>query len=272
MEIWKYADYRELIREEIRHSQLTLKRISQNLGMQYTYLSKALGRNSSAHLSEDALFGICKQLNLLPGEIEFVRLLRSWSMASNPQLRTYLKDQIERVRREAELRAPVETLDLTRIKEQMDYLLDPLCLIAVMALNIEDYRKHPERLCGPLGIDRARLEVVLNKLHAAGFISYDRHAAAPNRISLTKTRFHFGTDHPFMRSHQLSLPAHCVSHVMKISESDAQSRMVTFSGNPETFEHLRREIKETLQRAEIHVSRAKSRSVYQLNIDLFKWF
>src|SRR4051812_34567983 len=96
----KAYDYKSEIKKRIawlksQGRPLTLKRIAERIGVQYTYLSKILN-SVSLHLGEDDIFAIAQQLELHPHEIELWLLMRSYCGSVNADRKKLLWEALER--------------------------------------------------------------------------------------------------------------------------------------------------------------------------------
>jgi hypothetical protein len=271
-DVYDAKDYKIFLREKVRErgktrSSFTLKRLSREVGVQYTRLSRAL-RDESTHLTEDHLFSVCQRLELFPEEIEFIFLLRQIATSSDPRRREYLEQRAARLRRSRQLSAGIQEFNSRQMAQEMAYLFDPLCLLAVISLTIPEIREEPRRLCAHLGITPARLNRILKKLAELGFIRM-----VDSKVEeVLRPKFHFGPDHPMMRVHQELFRPVCATRMQRLDEAERTSLMVTFSCDEETVAQIRARFQEFLRDTEKLASAAKPRKSYQLCFDLFPWW
>jgi uncharacterized protein (TIGR02147 family) len=272
MDVFDARDYKTYLRQKVKErgrsrNSFTLKRLSREVGMQYTRLSRAL-RDESTHLTEDHLFSVCQRLELFPEEIEFVFLLRQIATSADPRRRDYLEQRASRLRRSRQLTAGVQEFNSREIAREMAYLFDPLCLLTVISLTVPEIREEPRRLCAHLGITPGRLNRLLKKLAELGFIRMNESKVE----EVLRPKFHFGPDHPMMRAHQELFRPVCATRMQRLDEAERTSLMVTFSCDDETVAQVRARFNEFLRETEKLVSKASAKKSYQLCFDLFPWW
>jgi hypothetical protein len=270
--IYEETDYKATLREKIREARsarkgLTMKRLADKIPVQYTYLSKAL-RDPKTHLNEDHLFALCRMLQMLPEEIDFVFLLRSFAIAQDPTRKAFIQNKINHFRRKRELRAEPREFHSTQLSEEMGYLFDPLCILVHVSLFIEEIAQNPRRLCGPLGVSPDQLAHILKKLHRINFIELDHNGNVARPL---KDQIHYGPDHPLMRVHQALLRHFSAAQLLKTPEHQKHSIMTTFAAEPEVFKAIQKRFQVFLREVESQVIRSRAKHTFQLNFDLFQW-
>lgn len=273
MDLFAETNYKTILRtriKDVRRTQksLTLQKIARKIPIQYTYLSKTLNDEKS-HLNEDHLFSLFHLLNFEQEEADYVSLLRALATSTNNERRSSLQEKLDRIRKARKIKANLQEFNAMQLKLEMAYLFDPLCLITNIALHIEEYFRHPQKLCSALGISHTRLQEVLEKLARLGFIEI-----APGTFKICKIlkgRFHYSTDHPLMRVHQNLLKNYSSTQLLKMSEKDKHSFMVTFTADEQAFEKITAEFHAFISRIEKIAVAAPAKQAYQLNFDLFKW-
>jgi uncharacterized protein (TIGR02147 family) len=275
LDIYNCKTYKEAIKAQLKHLRnnesrkgLTLKKIARLIPIQYTYLSKALS-DSKTHLNEDHIFKICNLLEILPEEMEFLQLQRSFEMANDNKRKNYLYSRIESLKKSRNLNAETQAFDSRELTTQMAYLFDPLCILVHAALFIEEFQKDPRALCSKLGTQRPQLAQILKVLDQNGFIELGEEDFEIKKIM--KTNFHFGREHPLMRLHQTILKTAIHSQLTRTEEKNKHSFIVTFSMDYKGFERAKDEFQTFLKKIENIASTSKDEQVYQLNFDLFRW-
>ncbi|MBI3543317.1 MAG: DUF4423 domain-containing protein [Deltaproteobacteria bacterium] len=273
MDLFLEDDYKNAIRARLKdrattRKPLTLKKVSEKIAIQYTYLSKALN-DEKTHLSEDHLFAITRVLDLLPEEADYLMLLRSHAVASNLERKADLKLKLERIRKARKLRASMQEFNAMQVQLEMAYLLDPLCLLTNIALHLDEYFHHPKKLCVALGVSPGKLRAVLRNLEQLGFVELG--AGEFEVRKMLKSRFHYNTDHPLMRVHQSLLKQYASSQLLKTAETDKHAFMATFTADEATFEKIKQEFQGFLGKVEKLAGQSKAKGMYQLSFDLFRW-
>lgn len=268
IDIYEHHNYKTAIRAATKnHPSMSLKRLSQSVPMQYTYLSKVLGDNGS-HLSEDQLFVIGETLDLSPAEREYLLLLRAQATCHNPGRREYLQQRFEHIQDLRKLRAKVKEADASYLKHEQLYLLDPYCIVIHVALHIESFAKTPTKLCALLGLSYSAIQTKLAKLRDAGVIELDESARV---IKVHQNHIHYSPNHPLMRTHQQLLGTLSANQIQKNDETDKYRFMASFSADPDALKQIRHEFERFLERVEQVALSSPDRHAYQLNFDLFKW-
>lgn len=271
---YSHTCYKRAVRSTVaelkkRKSSLTLAKLAGQIPVQYTFLSKALN-DPKAHLNEDHLFKLGRLLELLPDEIDFLLLLRSQATASTPDRREYLSAKIEALRKERTLSADHVSRTGDRLRTEMSYLFNPMCMVVHAALFIREYEKDPRRLMNPLGLTEERLKEVLLILEQNEFLELGK---TPFQIKEVKSKFpHYGPDHPLMRLHQQVVKGALVQKLSAIPESDKESFFVTFTMDETAFGEVKKRFRAFLQDIQKLTFECKHKNVYQLNFDLVKWF
>ena len=273
MDIFAENTYKNIVREAVKRRQksnggFNLKRLSESIPLQYTYLSKVLN-SENTHLSEDHLFRACRILNFEAVETDYTLLLRQRDVTQDADRKDYLQAQIEKVRREKKLNT--ETLRGRSLSQnQAEYLLNPMCILVHMALHIDDYLQDPVKLCSLVGISRDRLKSLLQIIarnHLIQISPYD-----PFKVELASSkRFHVGKDHPMMRVHQNLIKMKMVTKSFEVEENNKNSFIVTFTGDERTFEDVNLAFQEFLKKTEEIATRSLSTNLYQLSFDFFRW-
>ncbi|MEM7647282.1 MAG: DUF4423 domain-containing protein, partial [Pseudomonadota bacterium] len=245
-----------------------LKRLSENIPLQYTYLSKVLN-SENTHLSEDHLFKACRLLNFESSETDFTLLLRQRDATQDPDRKDYLKAQIEKRRRDRKLNT--DSLRGRALSQnQAEYLLNPMCILVHMALHIDSVKKDPIQLCSTLGISREKLKSLLQIIARNSLIQISPYDPFEVELIASK-RFHVGTDHPMMRVHQNLLKMKMATKSFEVEEDEKNSFLVTFTGDDRAFEEINLAFKEFIKKTEQIVKTSRHTKLYQMSFDFFRW-
>lgn len=274
VQVYEQSDYKSLIRAGVRQMKesqagFTLRKLSQQIPVQYTYLSKVLN-DDSAHLSEDHLFRVAQLLKFDAQETEYLLLLKSLATTQDSDRREYLKIKLETLQKEKALDAERRQSIESRLSEEMKYLLDPLCIIVHLALHIPQFAKAPVALCSHLRVSEERLRKILLILEFNGFVETQRED--PFKIRQVHSgHLHYGKEHPLMRTHQNLMKSAIPPKLQQIEEQDKQSFLATFTLDPADFEKIRVEFNAFIKKVEGVVKNSPQTGVYQLNFDFFRW-
>lgn len=272
--IYDFDDYKPLIKERVKelksnNPSVTLRKLSSQIPVQYTYFSKVLN-NDSAHLNEDDLFRLGELMKLSEGEKEFLLLLRSKAISQSEERRTHLTNKIESLRKQKLLRAEVKQNVETRLSEEMEYLFDPLCFVVHTALHIKSYEQNPSVLCTKLNVGLPRLKKVLRILEKVQVIEL----SPDDPLKIKKMKYghiHYGKEHPLMRTQQMLMKSAIPAKLQQVEEDEKHSFLTTFTLSPHDFDKVKGEFQTFIQKVEKIVQNSNAQSVYQINFDLFKW-
>lgn len=272
--IFEQDDYRETLKSRVKSLQvrrpgLTWKKLASEVPMQYTFLSKALN-SETTHLNEDHLFTIAKSLEFFPDEIDFLLLQRAHAVSQDRSRKEYLFKKIEGLRRKNKIVAEERTFSSSQLMSEMSYLFDPFAVVVHVALDIPEYQRDPRKLCSPIGISVAKLREILRTLSASGFIELDEDGITVKK--LLNMHLHFGREHALMRHHQSLLKTQINSRLSQVDEADKVSFLTTFSMDDRSYEQVKEHFQTFIKKVESVARESKSKRVYQLSFDLFKWF
>jgi hypothetical protein len=273
MDVYAENNYKHLLKRRVKElgenkKSLNLQRLAERIPIQNTYLSKALNEDKT-HLNEDHLFKACQILEFFPDEIDYIFLLRSSMIASDPVRKSFLDGKINRLRQERQRNASMQNFNTGHLGQEMAYLFDPLCVLVNASLFIDEFRQQPRRLAPALGISVSKLKVILSKLRDLDFISLDDDGLTVTAV--TQKQIHYGTDHPLMRTHQHLMRDKSSVHLSQTAEEDKHSFMGTFSADEDTFNKIRQRFQIFLKEAERLIAQAPSKNTFQMNFDLFRW-
>ncbi len=273
MNVFREENYKEIIKKRVKEvallkaQSLTLRRLAQNISIQYTYLSKTLNHETT-HLSEDNLYDICQHLEFFPDEVDFILLLRSAQMTNSPKRKDFLAKKISKMRKAKELHADQSSSYPTG--REINFLLSPLAWLTFFALGIKDMRQDPGQLCKLLNINLNQLKSILQNLSDLDLIKTEGNLL--NIIKVNKYHTHYGADHPLARIHQQMLRPFCDTRIFTLPEQDKYRFMATFNADSASVKIIRDKFLDFISEVEKVVVPAPGENTFQLNFDLFKWF
>ena len=157
-----------------------------------------------------------------------------------------------------------------KLHQEMNYLMNPMCLLVHTALFIKDYAKRPQALIPLLNTNEGKLAETLQILERNEFLIL---GSSPFEIREVKPIYpHYGPEHPLMRLHQQLLKSALIQRLSQTSEKTKESFFVTFTMDDETFAEVKKKFRAFLQEVQNLTFDAKHKSVYQMSFDLLKWF
>lgn len=248
---------------------LSFRKIAEAIGIQHTYLSRALNQES-VHLSEDQLYAVATRLGLEEDDIEFLFLLRSAAVTRIAPRRERLERQIAKLRKAHLVRAQSRDFRGREFQRDIDQLLDPYCVLVHTALSVPAFASNPRALCQVFGFTETRLKSCLRLLADLDYLTH--HAETVSVSDLKPIHQHFSKEHPLVRTHHQLLRTLASAQLLKTDEDEKRSLQVTFSADAKTFQRIgERFFAFIAAEVEPQVIQAESKSVYQLSFDLFRW-
>lgn len=269
----KENNYKSLLKSKLKEVQKlkperTMKHLAVSLGVQATYLSKFMN-HPTTHLNDDHLFHLSQLLDFNHLEMEYLFDLKNYESTEDTLRKKYLLSKIERYQKEYKLNVENMTPQNVNVEDEMSYLMDPLVLIIHLSLYVEKFKKNPMAICHQLSITPQTLKNGLEVLLKLSMIKVGDDLFDIKEVKFQK--IHFGKDHSFMRVHQSIQKVMINYQLMKTTEEDKHSFLVTFNTSEDGFFKIKEEFKKFIKSVETIVEPTKPTGVYQLNFDLLKW-
>lgn len=261
--------YKEAIKELIKRNRpkWSLRKLSEKLEIQYTYLSKVLNTDS-AHLSDDHIFIIQESFSdLSSSESQFLELSRKINSTHLAKRRKNLLEELNALKRRNQLQA--RPIDAEVESKQITLLLDPYSKLVRLALHIKEYREDPLRISSALGLSYERLRLTLSRLHEANEIEFDAKTTKIKKVE--KAHEHLSSTHPWMRANQQLLRPLCSTRLSQLNEDQQTSLMVSFTADRKAKREIEKKIEQVFQEIESIAVNAPNEDLYQLNLELFQW-
>src|SRR4051794_24029697 len=112
--LYSSQNYKDIIKTRVRYLKtrkagVSLKKLADQIPIQYTYLSKSLN-DELTHLNEDHLFRLGSLLDFLPDEVEYLLLLRARNLTTNTQRKDQLECRIGDIQRKRVVRADYDNV------------------------------------------------------------------------------------------------------------------------------------------------------------------
>lgn len=277
VQIYDHREYKEILKKLIGEKQkskkgLTLKRISELIQIQYTYLSKVLNHDGF-HLGESHTLSLCGLLELSMNETKFIMKLRAMSSCESKELKNFYLNEIEDFLAELKIEAKIKTDHEAKLNDESFYLLNPLCTIIHVALTTEYYRKDPLKLCAACGVTRSKLKDILKILENYGIL-----VLKPNGLEIEKMlehRIHIGRTNPLLRVHQQLLKQFIQERIFQAEEESKFSFLVNFTSTKEGFQEIKADFQKLIEKASKRnrekVKPSENKNLLSLNFDLLLW-
>lgn len=272
MNVYEYTDYKKVIKDDLKSEAakkkfLNLKKLSVFLDIQYTFLSKCLNSDKS-HLNEDHLYRACDYLNFTEDEKDYLLLLRQKDVSQNGQRREFLIKKIEKIRTSRNLQGDMKDQNSKNIATEFELLVEPLCDLVFLGLQIPEIRKDPRKLVSMYGITLEKLRIVLDILEKNQMLIRD------SEFEIKKSQrsvIHRPRTHPLVQAHQQLLKSQLQQKLLVFPESSKESYIFSFSGNAKTFEKIKKEFQQFVKKIQEETLMEKPTEVFQMSFDLLKW-
>lgn len=247
---------------------ITLKKLSQHLEIQYTYLSRLLN-SEDEHIKEDSLFEALEFLEFHPSERDYLMQCRILEGSNSPSRVEAAKKVIDKI--EFELAKDIEEKGAheQRVIAETDFMINPFAAIVLASLSIPQIKRDVRLLLKQLNLSQEDLKKTMNTLEAAGFIVRKEDWFKVEKI--TNSRMHFRPDHPLMRIHQQQIKLISNSFLQSIAEDRKKSVMVTFAADQSSFQDIKEEFQNFIKKVEGIAKTAKPKKTYQMTFDFFDW-
>lgn len=200
--IYEFHSYKEALKHDLqakRPKGISLRKISENLSVQYTYLSKVLS-SDKGHLSDDQIWLFGKSLLLREQEIEFLILLKNYELTQRPERREILEKRIQSIQQKHSLEADPFDFSNSENKSETNYLLNPYCVLLYTSLHIAEYRKNLIQLQWQMNVSKELFSQSLRSLEELDLVKMNN--KKDQILSVKPAHLHFGIDHPLVRVHQ----------------------------------------------------------------------
>ena len=274
MSVFEHRDYKKAIRQrtkslKIKDPGLSLRAIADAVPMQYTFLSRVLNREDT-HLSEDQLYSIAQKLRLNDDEMEYLFLLRSYQTTSSTSRRDLLSRKLDKIQRRNVSSSVIHRIDEKQNEGELKYLLEPLHLFVHMGLQISRLKQNPHLLAHLLGVTESEIKHRINHLEQIGFVERAKGSGEIRKVK--QEPIHFSSDHPVVRAGQALLRTLGDAQLLKTSEENKKTVQAVFTADEISFEKMKAELRKFVSSIESIAVNSQSRHLFQINLDLFRWF
>ena len=274
MKIYDYTDYKSYLTAWVNNQKalglkVTYQEIAKSISVQKTYLSKVL--SADAELSVDQSYLLAQYLRLDEGETDYLSILVDCSRTGIVNRKKSLKKKIDVIRSHY-LKVSTHLKDKKNPLEEekaasayASYYLDPWHQVIHMALMIERFQQKPLQLAKLLNMPEASFKKRLGLLEKLGIISLGK------KIEILEDSLHIDRGSDYFWSWRQQILSSCFERSrLNDSEKDLNFSVV-FTGDAKAFETIKVKLLDLLESCQEDVSKAPSKELYQLNIDLVDW-
>ncbi len=272
MDLAKYSDYRDLLRQEmLRRKQTfpqryTFQKMAEECRVQKTYLSRVL--KMQGHLSSDQTFLACGYLGFDEPAVNFTLLLKEFNDCLVAERKQLLQKKLLAAAQRELATAGHLSARAAAEKESTEqlYFLDPWNQIIHLAMEIPRFAKNPALLLPILHIEAEALNEILEWLETQGFLVREGSLWRSQQVHL-----HLSAESTMQRSYR-KLMRMAALHRWEVSQNKSDYGFsVLFTADEKTLQVIRKDILAVIKAAEKKVVQAKAEKLIQMNIDLLGW-
>jgi hypothetical protein len=224
--------------------------------------------NKNAFLNKDQGFLLANLMKLNEEEKEFIFLLIDLDKAAIKDYQEEIKIKIKKIRNintqsNSYLNKNESILNET---EYQKYYMYTETQLVHLAFSIKEFQNNPDVLCGILNISQSLFDQIIKTL-----ISLNLIAIKNNKVILIKSNLHLPQKSPLFHSWQMQTKIKSNEWIKKVEDKDKYNFCVSFTAEEKDKEIIYFEFMKFLKKVEAVVKNAKSKNLFQMNFDLFKW-
>jgi uncharacterized protein (TIGR02147 family) len=268
MNIFKYLNYREFIKDFAQRLQLSSKVLAERTGIHPAYFSRVL--LAKADFSTDQLMSLGKVFDLNSEQTEYLTLLGDHSRSGKAEHRQSLRQRIDEKRQKhLRLSSELKNNEVQNISETdllAEYYEQILTQEIHMFLTIDRYRKSPDLIARKLGLSEKRLKAELLRLEKVGLLKQER-----NSLNLVRANILLDELSPLARQNHVNWRLHSVQHLMAREATHSDYRFsAAFSADEDVKQKVRQLFKEFAVKVQHLASDCEpADGVYRVLFDLY---
>lgn len=265
--IYKYTDYKKIIRYKTKEQQITFTALAEKCRMQKSFLSMVL--NQEMHLSEEQAFYVAEVFGFNRDETEYFLLLLQLARASTAKFSPYIKSKIHQIRHEKQKlkdRLSPKTIKLNESNHiaYYDYYLNPLVQSIHMLLVIPKYQTSLQAIADRFSTTCEAVEKALSTLQKLGVVVHQ----AGRYESIIKS-VHCDNGSQLSEQNHINARLQALQKKFLLAQHDYRFSAMISTDNT-VKQKIVEEIKDMLSRCQALMQDSSPRDLYQLNIDLFQ--
>lgn len=271
MNIYEHNQVQDIIKSYVQDQKIlgikvTYQEIANKLRMQKSYLSKIIAKQ--AVLSKDQAYLLANLICLDSQQIKYLFLIVDRDKAAIKEFKDSLDKEIlliqnSRTKSEDYLN---KELNQTTTSQMQKYYLFPEVQLVHLALSIKEFQSKPERLKESFGISEQLYQDTIQTLVELELIEI-----SAKGISLRKSNLHLPSTSPFFHQWQLQMKLKSIEWGKRLDDQNKYNFITSFTASEEDKDTIRYEFMSFLKKVEVIVKHSKSKNLYQMNFDLFKW-
>lgn len=271
MNLYEYKYSKDILINYIQEQKkignnITYQSIADDLRMQKSYLSKITSGN--AHFNKDQIYLLSQSLKLDEEQKDFLFLISDFERASINEYKDELEKKVLKTQKENTKSESYLTKEVSHLSSQkiQHYYLYPEIQLVHLSFGISKYRKDPRRLKELFNINDELFTDILKILTELNLVEVNK-----DNIKLLRSNMHLPKESPFFHQWQLQLKLKSLEWIKAINSDDKYNFTVSFTSDDNDKENIRLEFMKFLKKVEGIVKKSKSKNIYQMNFDLFKW-
>lgn len=268
MSIYKYLNYREIIKIKLLEGRTSAFEASSQIGIHSSYFSRVM--KGDADFSAEQLYVLAKLFSMSDDELEYFLLLGEQSRSGLNAHQLFVKEKISAIRKQKlKLKENLQGTEAVRTEQlnYASYYYESMTAKLHMLLCLPEYRDNFPKICDRLGITKSKLDDELKKLSALALISWQN-----GKVNLLKDSIHLDEDDPISAVNHANWRLEAIQKLSRHqSKPNDYHCTVNFTSNEETKVALRDAFKEFLIQAEKIVMKSSSeKQIYTLCFDIFE--
>ena len=265
-ELFEYSNYVQYLNDLAKDQKArgrTKADLAKRLGCQAAYLSQVLG--GKVHLTEEHILRLCESLEFDEIKTEFLLLLLRLAKAGSPNLKKYLlnrREQLRRASEELEDHLPAEKRHATD-EAGLYYTSSILASLIHVATSCEDFQI-ASSIAKRFSVDQKIVDQHLHQLEKFKMVEFRE-----GRWIYSGTSLHFSKGSPLETQMQLARRLLALNQVSVRQETDLHYSVV-FSSDQETFSKLRKLFLSAIEKMHKQVEPTPGEEVFAVCLDLFR--
>lgn len=265
MNIFDFTDYREFLRE--LSSQEGLPRgfqasLARAAGCQASYFSQIL--KEKVHLTEDQALGIAEHLSFSVAETDFFLLLIRLAKAGTPKLKNYLKQTLEKAKRQqTDLSARVGAQKIVHTDQQLGQYFASWIPSAVHLLTSSKEFQKIDKIAQRLSLPEGKIKETLQLLQEMALVEKQG-----DQYSYKGGTMHISKDSPWQSAMQTTR-RHLALRSIAVNTEDSLHFSSIFTISPAEQEEIKKLLGSYVQKSHKLIQNSGTENLCCMCLDFF---
>ena len=262
MNVYKFSDYRELIKKLLQTQ--TQTELANNARISKSYFSKILHNQSD--LDPDQWYRILANYNLNEEEIDYCQLLLDKARTGMIERRNRLQNKINSIQKlKNKTEVHLQPVNLEDKKREL-YYREPIHQLVHISLSIPRFQEDSRSLAEQLGISKDRLKIILRNLEEMQLVS-----RSGNKTEWTSQDLHLSSSSPVYKIWRQAIKIMLMNRLENQGQKEDYSFSVVFNGSQAMHEIIQEEFFLWLESIKLKVAKSENEHTYQMSFDLLRW-